>query len=65
MSDSNRCKFRNLLREIKVVIIDEISMVSNITFLYIHQRLSEIFGFNNDKPLAKKKTVLIAGDLLQ
>ena len=39
-------------------------MVSNITFLYIHQRLSEIFGFNNENPFTKK-TVLIVGDILQ
>ena len=35
---------RLLLSELKLLIIDEISMVSNITFLHIHQRLQEIFG---------------------
>ena len=39
-------------------------MVSNITFLYRHQRLCEIFGCNYDKPFAGKK-VLVVGDLLQ
>ena len=52
--DSERCELRNLLSEIQVVIIDEISMVSNITFLCIHQRLCEIFRCNKDKPFVGK-----------
>ncbi|CAH3194144.1 unnamed protein product, partial [Porites evermanni] len=35
---------RLLLSELKLLIIDEISMVSNVTLLHIHQRLQEIFG---------------------
>ena len=64
LSDSKRFKLRNLLSEIQVVIIDKISMVSNIKFLHIHQRLCEIFGCNFDKSFAGK-AVLIVGDLLQ
>ena len=63
MSNSKRCKLRNLLYVIQLVITDEIPMVSNTTFLRIHQRLREILGFSYDKPLAGK-TVLVVGDLL-
>ena len=50
-----------MLDEIQIVIIDEIPMVSNITFLHIHQRLCEIFGYKYNKPFARK-TVLVVGD---
>ena len=63
LSYSKRCKLRNLLYEIQVVTTDEIQMVSNITFLRIHQGLREILGFSYDKPLPGK-TVLVLGDLL-
>ena len=34
---------RDAMRNVTLVIIDEISMVSNVTLLYIHLRLTEIF----------------------
>ena len=64
LSDAKRSELRNLYSEIEVIIIDEISMVSNITLTHIHQRLCEIFGCNLNEPFAKK-TVLVVGDLLQ
>lgn len=49
-------KRRSLLRleKLKVIIIDEISMVSNKLLLHMHQRLLDIFGYANnyDKPFA-------------
>ena len=42
-SDSERGRLRNLYSEVLVVLIDEISMVSNICLLHIHKRLCEIF----------------------
>ena len=64
LSDAKHSELSNLYSEIEVIIIDEISMVSNITLTHIHQRLFEIFGCNLNKPFAKK-TVLVVGDLLQ
>ena len=64
LSDSKCCKLINLLSEIQVVIIDELSMVSNITFHHIHKRLYEIFGCGYDKPFAGK-TILVVGNLFQ
>ena len=63
LSDAKRSELRNLYSEIEVIIIDEISMVSNITLTHIHQRLCEIFGCNLNEPFAI--TVLVVGDLLQ
>ena len=44
LSDSERGRLRNLYSEVLVVLIDEISMVSNILSLHIYKRLCEIFG---------------------
>ena len=44
MSDQNKCKLRNLYIELEVVIIDEISMMSNEMLLSVHKRLRETFG---------------------
>jgi len=35
---------RMTLRSVKLVIIDEVSMVSNLTLAYIHLRMDELFG---------------------
>ena len=43
-SDSERARLCNLYLAVPVVIIDEISMVSNICLLHIHKPLREIFG---------------------
>ena len=44
LSDSERGRLRNFYSEVLVVLIDEISMVSNILSLHIHKRLCKIFG---------------------
>ena len=66
LSDRKRCTLRMELADLKAIIIDEISMVSNTLLLYIHQRLIEIFGCVSDynKPFAGV-TVLLVGDLYQ
>ena len=50
------------MRHVNCVMIDEISMVSNMTLLHIHLRLTEIFGNNNWFGL---QNVIVFGDLLQ
>ena len=35
---------RTNLRSLKLVIIDEVSMLSNLNLAYIHLRLEELFG---------------------
>jgi len=43
MSDDLLKIVREKLHNVVLFVIDEISMVSNVTFLYIHLRLSEIY----------------------
>ena len=43
MSDQKKTQIRVLLSELKLIIIDEVSMISNITFLHIHQGLKDIW----------------------
>ena len=64
LSDKMRSSLRNKLRELRALIIDEISMVSNLQLLYIHLRLVEIFGCSDNIPFAGI-TVVACGDLLQ
>lgn len=44
MSDQKKTQLRLLLADLKLIIVDEISIVGNTTLLHIHQRLKEIFG---------------------
>ena len=44
LTDKMRSSLRNKLHELRALIIDEISMVSNLQLLYIHLRLVEIFS---------------------
>ena len=53
ISDKKRSALRNSLYELKALIIDEISMVSNLQLLYIHLGLVEIFGCSNNIPFAE------------
>ena len=41
LSDQNRTQLRLFLSELRLIIVDEISMVGNTTLLHIHQRLKE------------------------
>lgn len=43
LNDEQLHRIRQSLSNFVLLIIDEISMVSNITLMYIHLRLSEIF----------------------
>ncbi|KXJ10654.1 ATP-dependent DNA helicase PIF1 [Exaiptasia diaphana] len=64
MNDHTKTQMRLSLRELKLIIIDEVSMVSNSMLLYIHQRLKEIFGTPNSLLFAGI-SVIAFGDLYQ
>ena len=49
--------------EVAVVLIDEISMVSNIHLPHIHKGLCEIFGCLETQPFGNL-SILVVGDLL-
>jgi len=54
------------MRNVTLVIIDEISMVSNVTLLYIHLRLTKIFQTQeNEDGWFGKRNMLFLGDLLR
>ena len=57
---------RDVMRNVTLVIIDEISMVSNVTLLYIHLRLTEIFQTEEvEDGWFGKRNMLFFGDLFQ
>ena len=64
LSDQMRASLRNKLEEVAIVIIDEISMVSDKLFKDVHLRLCEIAGISPQIPFAGK-TVLAVGDFFQ
>ena len=53
---------RNMLRHLKLLIVDEVSMLSSLNLAYIHLRLEEVFGGDT---WFGSVNVLIVGDLLQ
>ena len=55
---------RNKLSELKVIIIDEISMVSSELFYQVHSRLIDIFDCKADEPFAGIP-IIVNGDLYQ
>ena len=48
VNDKKQGILRNKLSKVKLVIVDEISMVSSILFWQLNQRLQEIFGCKNE-----------------
>lgn len=64
LSDQKRTQLRISLAELKIIIIDEISMVSNIMLLNIHKRLNEIFATPNSTLFAGI-SIIAVGDLYQ
>jgi len=64
LPDQKKTLLRLSLSELKLLIIDEISMVSNNRLLHIHQRLQEIFGTSSSKIFAGI-SVIAVGDLHQ
>ena len=59
-----KSNLHNKLPQVKVLIIDEISMVSNDLLLHVRYQLVEIFGCRTDISLAGI-TVIALGDFLQ
>ena len=53
---------KTTLRHVKMIVIDEVSMVSSLNLASMHLRLEELFGGNE---WFESKDVLFVGDLLQ
>ena len=52
LTDKIKSSLRNKLSDLKVIIFDEIPMVSNGLLFFVHLRLNEIFGSANNEPFA-------------
>ena len=66
MSDEALKLVRDKLSNVTLFIVDEISMVSSVTLLYMHLRLSEIFQTEQvEDGWFGRKNLLFLGDLLQ
>ena len=66
ISDNALKIMRDVMHNVTLVMIDEISMVSNVTLLYIHLRLAEIFQSEEVKDgWFGKRNMLFFGDLFQ
>ena len=64
LNDRQRAILRNKLSEVRITIIDEISMVSSMLLYQVNQRLNEIFGYSDQLPVAGL-SVIVCGDLYQ
>ena len=62
LNDKQKASLRNKISEVKLLIIDEISIVSRTLFYQINLWLIEIFGFN--KPFGGL-SVIVCGDFYQ
>ena len=66
LSDDALKIVREKLHNVTLFIVDEISMVSNVTLLYMHLRLSEIFQTEEEEDgWFGRQNLLFLGDLLQ
>ena len=59
---SSQKVMKTTLRSVKIIIVDEVSMVSSLNFAYMHLRLEELFGSHD---WFGSKNMLFVGDLLQ
>jgi ATP-dependent exoDNAse (exonuclease V) alpha subunit len=64
MLDQKKTQLRRSLTDLKLTIIDEISMVGNTTLLHIHQKLKQIFGTASSL-LFGGISIIAVGDLCQ
>ena len=61
LNDQQSEALRSNLSEVRLIIIDEISMVSSVLFYQVNQRLNEIFWFSDNEPFTGLP-VVVCGD---
>ena len=64
LSEQHRAALRNKLSEVRLIIIDEISMVSSVLFFQVNQQLTEIFRYSGKESFAGLP-VIVCGDFYQ
>jgi ATP-dependent DNA helicase PIF1 len=66
LSDQNLRDMRALIPNLKLIIIDEISMVSNVRLAQLHLRLLEVFKESpDDYRVFANVNIIVLGDFLQ
>ena len=63
LNDQNLNECVNLVKNVTLWFMDEVSMINNITLQYIHKRMCEING--SSKEAFGKNNIIFVGDLLQ
>ena len=64
LSEQHRAALRNNLSEVRLIVIDEISMVSIVLLFQVNQQLNEIFRYSGKEPIAGPP-VIVCGDFYQ
>ena len=64
LSDRQRAALRNKLSQVRLIIINETSMVSSVLFFQTNQQLNEIFGYSGEELFAGL-VVIVYGDFYQ
>ena len=64
LSDQRKSSLRCKLCGLKLIIIDEVSMISNVRLKHIHERLAEVFGTPSSLLFAGI-SVIVVGDFYQ
>ena len=65
LSDMVLKTFRDKLKTVELFIIDKVSMISNVTLMFINPRLCEIFDTTDGRIFFGRKHILLFADLLQ
>ena len=65
LNDQQRAALEKKLSEVRLIIIDEISLVSSVLFHQVNHRLNEIFRYSGNEPFAGLPVVVLFGDFFQ
>ena len=58
-------RWEKKLSEVRLIIIDEISLVSSVLFHQVNHRLNEIFRYSGNEPFAGLPVIVLFGDFFQ
>ena len=61
LNTATQKRIKMTLKNLKIIIVDKVSMVSNLNLAYLHMRLEDIFGTDE---WFGSKNILFVGDLL-
>ena len=65
LSAKTKEQLRSRYENVRLVVIDEVSMLSGQQLVILHERLTELFADNNPDSIFGGKIVIFCGDLFQ